>query len=162
MPPPLPSSGCQHSPSFNSKGLPGFVCPSLARLPATWPRLGRPLTPRVTQTLPVFVQAELCSRCPSPWLLPSARLKSPPSRAPATPGKPLHSRVSVSRHRPAAGRGQGQWWDRPQPPPGPAQPSGRVAGAPPPPLPKAARRRRAASLEPRSQLPPRTAPRIQE
>lgn len=76
VPPPLASSGCQHSPSFNSRGLPGFVCPSLARLPATWPHLGRPLTPRVTQTLPFFVQAELCSRGPSPWVLPSACLES--------------------------------------------------------------------------------------
>lgn len=67
----LTSSGCQHSPSFNSRGLPGLACPSLARLPASWPSLGRPLTPRVTQTLLFFVQAELCSRCPSPWVLPS-------------------------------------------------------------------------------------------
>lgn len=136
--------------------------PALARPPATWPRPGRPRTPRVTRTLPFSLQADQCSRPLRARLLLSAgqeslprlRLQQPqpspfPARSPSSP--------DTARQR---GGGRASGGTAPNRLPGPA--SERVAGAPPPPLPKAARRRRAASLEPRSRPPPHTAPGVQE
>lgn len=136
------------------------MCPNLVRLPATWPRLGRPHNPRSPK---LFHYLSRPSRVPGPQ----------------SPGSPLRVRGESSLLRlqqPQANLftrnlssldtarlwGGGRANGGTAPNRLPRQASGRVAEAPPPPLPKAARRRRAASLEPRSQPPPHTAPHIQE
>ena len=134
---------------------------ALVRLPATWPRPGRPRTPRVTRILPFCLQAEPCSRPLCPRVLLSVGRESlpplglqPPQPSPF-PARSLSS-PDTARLR---GGGRASGGTAPNRLPGPA--SRRVAGAPPPPLPKAARSRRAASLEPRSRPPPHTAPSVQ-
>lgn len=140
------------------------MCLSLACLSATWPHLGQlipgsyPPTLRVTQTLPFSLQAEPYSMFPSPRFFSSYAGRTSPltgsSKSRQTPSLETLALLTP----PGCGVEAGPTEE----PPSTTSPAGRVAGVPPPPLPKAARRRPAASLEPRSQLPPQRLPRIQE
>lgn len=138
------------------------MCPSLARLPATWPHLGRPHTLRVSQTLPFSSQAQPCSRSPGPRVLLFACRESLQLLRLQQPQPNPFVAWSLGSRDTARLRGGGRANGGTAPNRLPGQASRRVAGAPPPPLPKAARRRGAASLEPRSQPPPLTALGVQE
>lgn len=96
-PRPRPRRGLEkefrHPPSFNSTLLRGCAARALARLPATWPRPGRPRTPRVTGLFPSLSRPGRAARPPvpefsSPWArrasaFPGSRS---PSRAPSQRG----------------------------------------------------------------------------